>query len=140
MTPDQIITRAKSYIGIVTRYAMGGNTATCMDCSQFVWTVLGSPKFDGRIWWNTDRIYQDAMGPQSRFIRLEAPEVGCLAVYGRAQNGGHTGHVAFVVDPVARTIIDCSQSHDGVALHQGSYWWHHEGAIWVRFLGVTSQA
>jgi hypothetical protein len=131
------LARARKYIGVVTKYAMGGNTATCMDCSQFVWTVLGRPKFNSNIWWNTDRIIADATGDQVWFRKISDPVPGCIAVYGKAQNNGHTGHVAFVSDPDLHTIIDCSASHSGVHEHEAKYFYDKVAAGTALFCEYT---
>lgn len=136
-----IIERARSWIGVITAYSMdsAAQGPHCTDCSGFLWRVLGKPKNQGGLWWNTDRIYGDATGAQVQFERIDAPEVGCIAVYGRRQNRGNAGHVAIVIDPAARTIIDCSSSQNGVHVHDGGYWWRHAGAVWCRYKGTIPE-
>ena len=139
MTGAEIIAQARTYIGRGIKYELGADDLTppdlALDCSAFVWRVLGERKFDGRRWRNTDWIVGDALGAQTRFVKLDKPEPGCIAVYGRRLNGGKVGHVAVVVDPKARTIIDCSDSQNGVTEHDGSYFWRRAArgrALWVR--------
>lgn len=141
MTPDEIIAKARSFIGVINHYAMGTDHRTTpgsSDCSAFLWLVLGKQKEQLHLWWNTDRIYGDATGTKVQFEQIPNAEPGCIAVYGKKQNNGHTGHVAIVVDPTKKTIIDCSDSKNGVAEHVGAYWWNHPGAVFARYKAITA--
>ena len=105
-------------------YQMGGeNTGENgkLDCSAFVWTVLGEKKRDR----NTDWIRADATGRQSKFEQIPAPVPGCIAVYGSrwektpaGVSKRHAGHVGIVVDPAKKTAVDCSSSQNGIRSHR----------------------
>lgn len=105
-------------------YQMGGeNTGENgkLDCSAFVWTVLGEKKRDR----NTDWIRADATGRQSKFEQISTPVPGCIAVYGSrwektpaGVSKRHAGHVGIVVDPAKKTAVDCSSSQNGIRLHR----------------------
>lgn len=105
-------------------YQMGGEDIRQggkLDCSAFVWTVLGDKKRDR----NTDWIRADATGKQTKFVQIPAPVPGCIAVYGsrweRTPAGvvkRHAGHVGIVADPAKKIAIDCSSSQNGVRSHR----------------------
>lgn len=105
-------------------YAMGGQDVRKggkLDCSAFVWQVLGEVKRDR----NTDWIRADALTRKTRFRQIAQPVPGAIAVYGSRweQVPGkpakrHAGHVGIVVDPVKKTAIDCSSSQNGIRLHR----------------------
>lgn len=141
MTGQEIIDKAKTAIGVITHYQMGGDPfkapGDTSDCSAFVWWVLGEHKCQKGKWWNTDAIYHAATAVPSdpRFVKLDKPEDGCLMVYDKAHNGGHTGHVAICANVATKEILDCCESKDGVHQHQGSYWWTHPGAIFLKYVG-----
>ena len=102
------------------------------DCSGFVaWVINKSRKVTivpGMWGISTDSIHRDASTAQAVFKRIDAPVAGCFAVYPDA--GGKQGHVAIVVDPVKRTIIDCSGSRNGITEHDGGYFWRKASTIW----------
>ncbi len=110
------------------KYKMGGEDIRengSLDCSAFVWHVLGEKKFDGKVWRNTDWIRADALNRKTKFRPIAQPVPGCIAVYGgrteKRPNGvtrRHAGHVGFVVDPVKKLAIDCSSSQNGIRLHR----------------------
>lgn len=77
-----------------------------IDCSAFAERCAGRRKFDGRLWWNTDRIYADALGSDNvRWHAIRRPINGCVGVYpGKIVNGKRrAGHV-FVV----RNVETCA--------------------------------
>jgi len=126
MKPEDILAAAQNWAK--TRrditYKMGGEDIRQggkLDCSAFVWNVLGEKKKDR----NTDWISADAVGKQSKFIQIPAPIPGCIAVYGsrweRTPSGvakRHAGHVGIVADPAKKTAIDSSSSQNGIRLHR----------------------
>lgn len=143
MTGTTILATARSYLGRGVRYVLGADDATppglSFDCSAFVWRALGSRKFDGKRWRNTDWILADALGPRTLFVPVDRPEPGDVAVYGRKINGGRMGHVAIVADSGLRTIVDCSSSLGGVREHSGAYFWTRAAqgrAVFVRYTGA----
>lgn len=110
--------------------AMGINTADpdlhlpACDCTGFVCWALGFSRRapsaasyttpDG--WIYTNSIWNDAMGPGTRFKRLERARPGCLVVYPSDRAAGlHYGHVAIVVEVDARGrathIVHCSKDN-----------------------------
>lgn len=105
-------------------YQMGGEDIRQggkLDCSAFVWTVLGEKKRDR----NTDWIRADATGKQTKFVQIPAPVAGCIAVYGsryeRTPEGvtkRHAGHVGIIADPAKKIAIDCSSSQNGIRSHR----------------------
>lgn len=130
MTASELIDRARSAIGHKIPYALSkggyhpeqplpGGPGGC-DCSGFIAWVLGRsrcPQPDFPRWLSTDSIHADAMGSHVLFTRVLQVVPGTLAVYPdhRGPDGvTRQGHVALVVDPAARTIIDCSGSHNGI--------------------------
>lgn len=126
MTPEQILAAAqlwaKSRRDIT--YAMGGEDIKQggkLDCSAFVWQLLGERKRDR----NTDWMRADATGKQTKLVQIPAPIPGCIAVYGsrweRTPAGvtkRHAGHVGIVVDAAKKTAIDCSSSQNGIRSHR----------------------
>lgn len=107
-------------------YQMGGEDLRengKLDCSAFVWTVLGEKKRDR----NTDWIRSDALGKQTKFKQIPEPVAGCIAVYGSrwektpaGVTKRHAGHVGIVVDIGKQLAIDCSSSQNGIRLHRQS--------------------
>lgn len=105
-------------------YRMGGEDTRQngkLDCSAFLWNVLGDKKKDR----NTDWIRTDALGRKSKFRRINAPVPGCIAVYGsrweKTPAGAtkrHAGHVGIVIDVEKKLAIDCSSSQNGIRLHR----------------------
>lgn len=143
MTGDTILATARSFLGRGVRYVLGADDVTppdlSLDCSAFVWRALGSRKFDGKRWRNTEWILADALGARSRFVQVDRPEPGDVAVYARKINGGKMGHIAIVADPKRRTIVDCSSSLGGVREHSGAYFWKRAArgrAVFVRYTGA----
>ena len=137
-----IVKTARTFIGVITEYGGAPYSKTRADCSEYLWRVLGMPKHHANLWWGTDAIYTDAMGPQQAFTRINAADVvpGDMAVYPSHRDSagvGHQGHVAIVTDPSTHTIIDCSQSQNGVHEHVDllAHFWTHPGAIFIRYKG-----
>ncbi len=124
MTPAQVLEGAKTWLARrdIT-YSMGAeNTGKggSLDCSAFVWHVLGETKRDR----NTDWLLGDATGKCTKVKRIPAPVPGCIAVYGTwwekvpgAPTKRHAGHTGIVVDPATKTVIDCSSSQNGIRQH-----------------------
>lgn len=104
------------------------------DCSAFACWLVGVGKSPNKnpvkVWLGTGGIYTDAMTKNVLFERIPQPVPGCFAVYPAVP--GKAGHIALVVDPVAKTIIDCSSSQNGIKEHSGAYFWTHSGTIWVK--------
>jgi len=48
------------------------------------------------------------------FDKLDIPEVGCIAVYGRRKEGqfGHVGIVSEVENGIMKKVIHCSKGND----------------------------
>lgn len=113
------------------------------DCSGFVsWCVGLSRKttiVKGLWGISTVSIHRDAMG-QGKFFRLLEPGeqavAGDLVVYpdryDKVAKKTIQGHVAVIVDPETRTVIDCASSVDGISQRVATYW---AKCITVRFVG-----
>lgn len=89
------------------------------DCSLFAALCTGLRKVDPAtgLWWNTDRIYTDAvLGTCARWRQIAAPTPGCIGVYpGKpGQKGRIAGHVWIVEDPARASTIECSSSGKGI--------------------------
>jgi hypothetical protein len=96
------------------------------DCSGFIsWLLMTkrAPKPGRDFWIETTAIYNDALFHRKVFVRLDAPEVGCLVVY--PDSGGRQGHIGVVVDvkdfdymPSANsyTTIECASGVQGKVL------------------------
>ena len=130
MTPAQILQNALSLFSQwrgKCEYRMGaeldGDPVGC-DCSGFIAKVLGRKKFDGKTWWNTDAIYDDACGPQTHFKKLSGPQPGAIGVYPGATFAGvrHAGHVWIVDDPLASTTVECCKSGGGISRMKRLTW------------------
>lgn len=128
-------------------WSFGGRVPTC-DCTGFVCWSLGIDRYQPEFpvyggWVNTDSaIIASERGVW--FEPIEAPEVGCVAVYGgerydgRRTRVGHWGVVTGVPAEWAADLIDCwdalrvthcssSRSRKtGAAIHETS------GRIWAR--------
>lgn len=96
------------------------------DCSGFVCWALGFPRSrpgprGGEEWTNTDSIWQDATGPQTRFLRMADAIPGALVVYPQRDSGEHFGHVALVMETDghgnATLIAHCAADNIRVAPH-----------------------
>lgn len=129
MTHSDLLARARSQVGLKTRYALGGGTVsgtTCQDltkacdCSGFVlWCLQWRRRYPDEAWlktatggWlNTDGLWYDAMHGPERFVsRIEQPEPGALIVYPASwmskQAGPKVGHVGILTAP--DRVIHCS--------------------------------
>lgn len=120
MTPDQILAAARQLVAMhrATPYRMGGDDwQTGMDCSAFVWRVVGQRKLAGGVWRNTDWLVRNRQHPPMRELAAgEAPAPGTIAVYGGRMVRGrrYAGHVGIVVDAERQIAIDCSSSAGGI--------------------------
>ena len=126
MTPTEILEGAKTWAKnrLDITYRMGAENIArngALDCSAFVWQVLGDKKRDR----NTDWIVGDATHACTKFRRIDVPVPGCIAVYpGRWEivpggpNKRHAGHVGIVVDVDKKLVIDCSSSQNGIRCHR----------------------
>ncbi len=126
MTPTELLTGAQSWARnrLDITYQMGAEDLRKngrLDCSAFVWQVLGEAKHDR----NTDWIAGDALHACTKFRRIDVAVPGCIAVYPSRWEkvpGGppkrHAGHVGIVVDPVKKLVVDCSSSQNGIRQHR----------------------
>ncbi len=141
MTVAEVITRARSQIGIQTTYRLGGGTRnvtaqTCQDsfktcdCSAFVRWVLGIPPHDDDPaellkginggWYNTDGMWWDArrLLGQGIFDECE-PAPGALVIYparwvsqeATAPQVGHVGIVSQMFNRDPNKVIHCSAAN-----------------------------
>jgi hypothetical protein len=133
------IERARSAIGKGIVY--GGSTSGThptdplptrdgkADCSGFACWVFGIQKNKNatQVWLSTDHMVADATGKRLVFRPIPHAVPGCLAVYPGISAGPDKrvkeGHCCIVVDPDKRTIIDCSDGHNGITEHVGAYFW-----------------
>lgn len=117
---DQRIERARSVVGIGTKYRRGRGggdpssitpaTNGLCDCSGLAAWLMGLPRqhsYGDESWINTDAMLEDAMGPRALF-QVVQPFPGCFVVYGN--HHGRDGHVALVTSLDPLTGIDCSSS------------------------------
>lgn len=137
--------RFAKLIGVITRYSMTDITANSNDCSGSACIAHGVPKApsgrntSGR-WLNTDGMIVDAENGQRVFKKVPLEEVvpGDLVCYGHSKTG--VGHVAMVVDPASKLIIDSSGSRNGVHCHiddKAHFWKAKPGRMvyGLRFVG-----
>lgn len=120
MTPDQILAAARQLVAAhrATPYRMGGDDwQTGMDCSAFIWRVVGQRKLAAGVWRNTDWLVRNRHQPPMRELAAgESVAPGSIAVYGgRVVRGRrYAGHVGIVVDADRQIVIDCSSSAKGI--------------------------
>jgi cell wall-associated NlpC family hydrolase len=149
--PVEVLANAKALLaefGGKVCYRMGadfdGDPLGC-DCSAFVARCCGQRKNAGGVWFNTDRIYDDAHGgPHVRWRQVERPEPGDIGVYpGRSSNGNRiAGHVWIVLDPGLANTIECCSSGKGIAKRRRDGWFaagalgNGRPIIWARFVGA----
>lgn len=137
-------------------WSYGRRTPTC-DCIGLVVWCLGFDRlqkghFEARGGWaNTDSILADAYGPAEFFEVIDAPELGCVVVYGSVRRNGRRrpGHIGLVVDPLPAEfssdykecwtdvrVIHCSRGNDtrtGAAVRETSaYAWRRRG-VFLRY-------
>lgn len=111
------------------------------DCSGFVaWCLGRSRKPDAKFrWWlSTDSIYHDAKHGQNLFVEIPKTEAkaGDLLVYPDyldAKGVARQGHVAFIVDPLTRELIDCSSTY-GCSRRDGRGMFLRATSIAVRYV------
>lgn len=121
---------------------MDGDPPAC-DCSAFVARCCDQRKNAGGVWYNTDRIWDDAQGPHKRWRQIPAPVPGCIGVYpGRTVAGKrHAGHVWVVVDTATARTIECSSSGKGIAAMKRPSWFkpgatgNGRAIVWAEFVG-----
>ena len=130
---QQIVSNARSWIGKGITYQMGADNLQKMDCSAFVWRCLGERKYGDKVWRNTDWLCSDKALAQ--FVRLPHAEDGCIVVYPSHKNATgkrRAGHVAVVVNANEHTIVDCSQSQNGITERNGSFFWKKTSTIFLK--------
>ena len=140
MTPREVIERARSQVGIGTKYRMGGGAhdhrapdcrgedGSC-DCSALVAWVLGYRKYQpglrhlGTEWLNTDGIVLDSDATVGLYSRIALAVPGCVGVYpkasvarrlglaGQGPSVGHVGIVTAVKGGVATCVVHCSSGN-----------------------------
>lgn len=125
--PEQIVVRARSQIGLKTRYVLGGGHAggdSCQDrdkacdCSGFIcWVLQRRRRCDlpwaatvNGGWLNTDLWWYDAMHDEHLGSRCE-PQAGALIVYpaswmDKRKTGPKIGHIGLLTAP--DRVIHCS--------------------------------
>jgi len=93
------------------------------DCSGFVaWALnlkrqlVGVPWYDDKHngqWLNTDAVVRDALSPYGFFDKIDAPEPGCVIVFGKqpGEVAGHIGIVSAVSPAGAVSVIHCSSGN-----------------------------
>ena len=142
---DQIVANARSYLNKGWTYKLGGDSDTKkqIDCSAFIWRVLGEKKYSPELkkWRNTNWLVSDEA--QQYFQRIPNPIPGSIAVYGwttRSDGSKKVGHVAVVVDPSTRTIIDAASSTNGITERNGSFFWNKPNTVWLIPRGASTEA
>ena len=161
MTPDQVLTRARSAIGHKCAYRLGRggmrpetlgpwDEIGC-DCSGFVAWCLGisrfvTPKhplygvFDGA-WLETTKIFRDATAASpGAFITIpwEHSSASDLLVYPDGPQGqGHIGVVGSSDEGRPMTVIHCSSGNfktlgDAIQETPIAEFWHKRGAVVAR--------
>ena len=106
------------------RYQLGADRTTgtdpALDCSAFIWRVLGERKFDPDkdVWRNTSWVYEDIEKHNTKFdkVLLENAMGGDIIVYGWEK--GKAGHIAIITGVDKKGTImgwDCSSSANGIS-------------------------
>lgn len=151
MTTAEVLAQADELLALYggkVAYRMGadldGSPLGC-DCSAFVARCCKQRKAEGGVWYNTDRIYDDATkGPHKRWCQIAAPVPGCIGVYpGRTNGKGErtAGHVWVVADPAKAKTIECSSSGGGIAGRVRAAWFgagalgNGRPIVWAEFVG-----
>lgn len=131
MTVDELIARARSQIGLKTRYALGGGTVSgehcrdgrgACDCSGFVLWCLGWPRRDAGAAWlkratngwiNTDGLWYDATEGPGAWVTPCDRAPGALIVYPASwmsrRPGPKVGHIGILTAP--DRVIHCSSGN-----------------------------
>jgi len=122
-----------------------GSTKTC-DCSGFVSWVIGESRKTGNAflkslnggWIETTAVVKDAKSEEGMFTKIDAPEPGCLFVWG--DNSGKQGHIGVVTEVAfgtATKVIHCSSGNSrkyGKAIKEtAADIFYHNGGIFVKF-------
>lgn len=109
----------------VIKYKLGADRISgnepALDCSAFIWRVLGERKYDPEkeVWRNTDWLYNDIEKNNTKFDKVSSlAEVkgGDIIVYGWEK--GKVGHVALITSVNSKGHIlgwDCSSSAGGIS-------------------------
>jgi hypothetical protein len=139
MTRTEAVARALSATGQGCKYLLGQGgmkpyrsvpwdmDQEC-DCSGFACWALGMSRFDGVVWYDTSRIFSEAMKGKDLFKRVEWAQAlpGDLLVYPDRKNGngkvvqGHVGLVTSVGPQGGPALmVDCSSGN----------WRRHSDAI-----------
>ena len=127
-----------------TPYVMGNDSYTTgMDCSAFINRCANRRKFDGKKWWNTAAIYDDAIGPQTKWKQIDSPVVGGVGIYPPSVVNGssHAGHIWCVEDVAKAQTIECCKSGGGICRKVRKSWFvkdaHTNGKkiIWIVAVG-----
>ena len=110
--------RAEALAGTITNFKLGAASEDTTDCSGFIARTLGLKAHS----LTTDGIIKDALGSQKRFqvIPFSDAQPGDLVLYGsnsQRPEGHRHGHVAMIVDPEKRTLIDNTESRGGTFIH-----------------------
>lgn len=141
-TVDEVLSRARSQVGLAIRYRLGGGAAragrhtsadakgTC-DCSAFACWALGidkqgsypflvspgQPVEPGNQWYGTDNIWNDSVHiAVGLFSRIDAPAPGCLILYPRQRLSGKKstpGHVGVVTSVGANGALSVLHCSSG---------------------------
>ena len=135
-----LIARANTVVNGSTTYVRGAGDAnpdsdspglTC-DCSGFCCWLLRIKRGPKPYWISTTNIWKDATGKKQSF-RVCDPKPGCFVVY--PDNPKTGGHMALLVDPGKMRIIDCSESHNGIHEHDGTYFLRAPNMIYCEYIG-----
>lgn len=144
MTGAQIVANFQAMLGRGINYVLGADDMTppemALDCSAAFWRSVGSRKFDGKVWRNTDWIVGDALGKRTLFDPVAYADVqpGDVLVYGRKTNNGKVGHICVVVDPAKQLVIECASSAGGIIQQRRPFFFgkvRNGTAIFARYKG-----
>jgi cell wall-associated NlpC family hydrolase len=167
VTGSQIVSRARSAIGMGCAYGLGkggfdpdapmpfGRAKLC-DCSGFVAWVFGvsrdlrgNPRYPKGVgWFETSNLVKDAQSPWGDFdlVKWSDAKPGMIVVYGDspppARRQGHVGVVATVGPNGPRTFVHCSTGNErkfGDSIYETqSAFMLERGAIAARCSWVTA--
>lgn len=156
MLPAEVVARARSQIGLPTRYELGRGgfypsaltAADAMgrcDCSGFVAWIFKTPRhvdipeYAAELgnWVETSAIVRDAKLPYGMFneVPLAQAEAGMVIVYG--DNQGHQGHVGIVVEVGSAgptSVVHCSKGNylragDAIQETDPAVFFHHNAIV-----------